>query len=185
MTLCWWCCNGFEGDALHLPYKHDEMRNRFHTMGVFCSWGCMKTFTIDRYGLSRGGIICMNIHAMRKQMTGHLSRITKAPDRYSLKEFGGTMDIEEFRSVTADTFPVVTMPDESFRIQMVGNRPFETRDVTQTIQKQPIGYNQDDKMAAIQNSSSHNEPLRLKRPKPLKRDQNNLESTLGIVRKRK
>ena len=124
----------------------------------------------------------MNILAMRKQMTGELGRVTKAPDRYALNAFGGTMAIEEFRTVSADTFPIVNLPNESYRIQTVGTKTV-LHDMVSS--KQSIDNNAVDKMAAIRGSSTYNEPLRLKRPKPLKRDQNNLESTLGIVRRRK
>ena len=126
--------------------------------------------------------MCMNIVAMRKKMTGNLKGITKAPNRYALKCFGGTMSIEEFRVVTSDTFPIVTMPDESYRLQFVGAKTV----LQEPASKPNMGItNSTDKMAAINNSNTHNEPLRLKRPKPLKRDQNNLESSLGIVRKKK
>ena len=184
MTLCWWCCHAFEGDALHIPHKYDARRNKFQTTGVFCSWGCMKSFAIDRHGTVHGGVVCMNIIAMRKQMTGELGRVTKAPDRYALQAFGGTLSIEEFRTVSVDTFPIVTFPDESYRIQAVGTKTAISETGTAAtrskIESSPVV-----KIAAIQNSQTHNEPLRLKRPKPLKRDQNNLEATLGIVRKRK
>ena len=122
---------------------------------------------------------------MRRQMTNNLGRITKAPDRYALKAFGGTMTIEEFRSVTSDTFPVVTLPDESYRIQTVGTKTVLQEIVAPAPKSHHQEINTTEKMSAIQNSTTHNEPLRLKRPKPLKRDQNNLESTLGIVRRKK
>lgn len=186
MTLCWWCCHAFDNDPLHLPYKYDAKREKFETTGHFCSWGCMKAFTLDKYGTTHGGIICMNIVVMRKKMTGNLKGITKAPNRYALKCFGGTMSIDEFRSITSDTYPIVTMPDESYRLQIVGTKTVLQEMVQQPTSKPNIGItNPTDKMAAINNSSTHNEPLRLKRPKPLKRDQNNLESSLGIVRKKK
>ena len=41
------------------------------------------------------------------------------------------------------------------------------------------------KMYEIKSASGTNEQLRLKREKPLKRDQNNLESVLGLVIKPK
>jgi hypothetical protein len=41
------------------------------------------------------------------------------------------------------------------------------------------------KMYEIKGAVGTNEPLRLKRAKPLKRDQNNLESVLGLVIKTK
>ena len=40
-----------------MPYKHDEKRNRFDTSGNFCSWSCMKSFALDRHGITKGSII--------------------------------------------------------------------------------------------------------------------------------
>ena len=45
--------------------------------------------------------------------------------------------------------------------------------------------NTTNKMYEIKGATGTNEPLRLKRAKPLKRDQNNLESVLGLVIKSK
>jgi hypothetical protein len=124
----------------------------------------------------------MNLVTMRKHMTDNLARITKAPDRYALKAFGGTLTIEEFRNISMDTCPIVTLPNETFRMQTVGTKTV-LQDLS-TSQTQLTSGQKNEKMSAIRNASTHNDPLRLKRPKPLKRDQNNLEATLGIVRKR-
>ena len=65
---CWWCCHTFEGVPLSMPYKHDERRNKFYTSGNFCSWSCMKTYAIDKYGCNRGGLICGNMVMMRRKL---------------------------------------------------------------------------------------------------------------------
>ena len=166
MAWCWWCCHEFDSEPLKLPYTYDPMRDRFCTMGHFCSWGCMKTFNIDKNGVNKGGIIGGNIVIMRKKLYGVIGSIRCAPNRFDLKEFGGTLTIEEFRagSVT-DVGPkniiINEVPVEPLRIPMKNST----------------------KLSEISNCSGTNEPLRLKRPKPLKRDENNLEKSLGIVRK--
>ena len=66
---CWWCCHPFEGDTLELPYKYDEKRNKFYTCGGFCSWSCMKRYAIDKYGITRGGIICSNKSSCARSYT--------------------------------------------------------------------------------------------------------------------
>lgn len=124
----------------------------------------MKSFAIDKYGISRGGIICGNIIMMRKKMYNQLGGIKPAPCRFSLKEFGGDMTIEQFReNQTID----VTKPKE------VETKPV----VNNTI---PFVSNAK-KMDEIKNASSNNSALKLKRNKPLKRDYNNLESALGLI----
>jgi hypothetical protein len=128
----------------------------------------MKTYALDKYGLSRGGIIIGNMTMMRKRMYGKVGSITPALNRLHLKEFGGTMSIDEFRTNTLvdDSTPaeIPVEPEPDIVIKPVLNTS---------------------KMYEIKGASGTNEALRLKRAKPLKRDQNNLESVLGLVIKPK
>jgi hypothetical protein len=161
---CWWCCHDFSGEALSMPNKYDDRRNKFYTSGNFCSWSCMKSFAIDKYGISKGGIICGNIIMMRKKMYNQIGSIKPAPNRFLLNEFGGELTIEQFRNnQTIDE----TKPKEVDIKPAINNTiPF----VSNT-----------KKMDEIKNASSNNSALKLKRNKPLKRDYNNLESALGLI----
>lgn len=167
---CWWCCHEIEGEELKLPYKYDQLRDKFCTMGSFCSWSCMKTFNLDRNGVNNGGIIACNIIVMRKKLYGKIGPIRCAPYRYLLKQFGGPMTIEEFRKESViDSGPRAT-------IQAAVN-------IEPELGPKRIPLVQSSKMCEISNATGTNESLRLKRPKPLKRDENNLERSLGITRK--
>ncbi len=168
MSWCWWCCHDFETEPLALPLKHDERRNKFMTTGRFCSWSCMKSYAIDSYGLSKGGLICGNIVMMRKQLYGKRGMIKMAPKRQMLVEFGGNLTIEQFReNMVIDTIPKKEVVEE--------------KEVDIVV---PVN-NTTAKMYEIKGATGTNEPLRLKRAKPLKRDQNNLETVLGLVIKPK
>ena len=147
-----------------MPYKYDNRRNKFDTCGIFCSWSRMKSFALDKHGITRGGIICGNIIMMRKKMYNQLGSVKPAPNRYHLKEFGGDLTIEQFReNQTVDKLK----PKEINKKPVVDNViPF----VSNT-----------KKMDEIKNASSNNSALKLKRNKPLKRDYNNLESALGLI----
>jgi hypothetical protein len=147
-----------------MPHKHDSRRNKFYTSGNFCSWSCMKSFALDKHGLTRGSIICGNIIMMRRKMYNQLGSIKPAPNRFLLKEFGGDMTIEEFR--LNQTVDVVKPNDIEMRPVVNNVIPF----VSNT-----------KKMDEIKNASSNNSALKLKRNKPLKRDYNNLESALGLI----
>jgi hypothetical protein len=128
----------------------------------------MKAYAIDEFGISRGGIVCGNIVMMRKQLYNKRGSIHCAPKRQTLKEFGGNLSIEEFRkNMIIDTKPVNKIIEEP-----------ETNIVV------PVTTNTN-KMYEIKGATGTNEPLRLKRAKPLKRDKNNLESVLGLVIKPK
>ena len=158
---CWWCCHPFESEALQLPYGYDDRRKRFSTLGNFCSWSCMKSYALDTYGLTKGSIICGNISLMRKRMYNKLSSVKKAPNRYALDVFGGTMTIEEFRkNVDVDGVPTTKLESEPVRENTV---PFISN-----VKKMNEIKNVDDGLV-------------LKREKPLQRNQNSLEAALGIV----
>lgn len=165
---CWWCCHPFESETLKLPYKYDDKRSKFYTCGGFCSWSCMKRYAIDKYGITRGGIICSNIIIMRKKLYNKLGSITIAPLRERLNVFGGDLTIEEFRNNS------VVDKEKPKEIDM---KPHEDRLI-------PIISNTK-KMNEIKSASGKNETLKLKRDKPLKRNQNNLESALGLIIKPK
>lgn len=164
LMWCWWCCHDFDTEALSMPFKHDERRNKFFTSGNFCSWSCMKSYAIEKYGLSRGGLICGNIVMMRKKMYNQIGHVKPAPNRFALKEFGGDLTIDEFRkNQTVDTQPpkqIDAQPKVNNVIPLISN----TR-----------------KMDEIKNATTNNNALKLKRNKPLKRSHNNLESALGLV----
>tara|TARA_B100001142_G_scaffold47854_1_gene44753 strand:+ start:1003 stop:1392 length:390 start_codon:yes stop_codon:yes gene_type:complete len=128
----------------------------------------MKSYAIDSYGLSKGGLICGNIVMMRKQLYGKRGMIKMAPKRQMLVEFGGNLTIEQFReNMVIDTIPKKEVVEE--------------KEVDIVV---PVN-NTTAKMYEIKGATGTNEPLRLKRAKPLKRDQNNLETVLGLVIKPK
>jgi hypothetical protein len=128
----------------------------------------MKRYAIDKYGITRGGIICSNIIIMRKKLYNKLGSIRIAPLREELDVFGGNMTIEEFRN---DSVVDKEKPKE------IDKKPLESKVI-------PIISNTK-KMDEIKSATGKNETLRLKREKPLKRNQNNLESALGLIIKSK
>lgn len=91
---------------------------------------------------------------MKKRMTGKVSHTRKAPSRFSLEMFGGTMSIEEFRGGKPC---VVKIPGEFYQEHLI------------TKQDVPVGGGGGE--------------LRLKREKPLERTKGKLETSLGIIRK--
>ena len=129
------------------------------------------------YNRVRSGIIASNIAMMYKSVHGHLTAIKCAPNRYALKEFGGTLSIDEFREMTKNgTHVLVNMPDEVHHIQDVTIK-HEIKALTE--------HEMNDKFQEISRTSTvTNETLKIKRQKPLKRDANNLETSLGITRKK-
>lgn len=175
MTLwCWWCCHPPENDILHLPYSIDKVSRKYKTVGNFCSWECMKAYALDKYPSHRSGIICMYIKCLRKSNT--VLRV--APSPKCLKEFGGTLTIQEFRSKNNKDVKCI-MPDSVHYLTQVVEP--QEKSVAR-----PTSSELQSKLDSITNSSGYNEPLKLKRNKPLKREtENNLEKTLGLFTKKK
>ena len=125
----------------------------------------MKAYNLER---NNNGKTTMNIMIMRRKMYNSFGNIHTAPSRFRLQVFGGPMTIEEFRAnQTVDAGPITPIREEPYKSMVI-------RMNTDSI----------DKLAQITHSTGKNEPLKLKRAKPLKRDVNNLEMTLGITRKK-
>jgi hypothetical protein len=124
----------------------------------------MKSYTIDKYGVNKGGLICGNIVMMRRKMFNKLGHVKPAPNRFRLVQFGGDLTIEQFReNLTMDTGKAVNVevqPMIDVAIPFISNTK---------------------KMDEINKSTSNNNALKLKRNKPLKRSHNNLESALGLI----
>lgn len=168
---CWHCCHEIDGESLQMPYKYDERRRKFYTSGHFCSWSCMKTWAIDRHGITRGGIIVSNIVCMRKQLFGQIGRIPCAPNRYKLKEFGGELTIEEFREDSVrDSGTKRHVDSEEVRSVLVDAQPTEAAAIVADANK---------------TTPASGGGLKLKRNKPLVRSHTSLESALGLVIKPK
>ena len=162
---CWWCCHSFEGNPLSMPFKYDDRRNKFYTTGNYCSWSCVKSHALERYGCTVGSRINGNVVMMRKKMYNQIGPVKPAPSRYRLIVFGGDLSIEQFReNSTRDTnkpeMKIDTKPYTDNLIPFVSNTK---------------------KMDEIKNANSNNSSLKLKRTKPLKRNHNNLESALGLI----
>jgi hypothetical protein len=135
----------------------------------------MKAHTFDKYGLNMGGIIMGNIIVLRKKQYSTVAPIRSAPWRFALKVFGGSMSIEEFRkNETNDTQAAAT----------AAPFPEEKTESVEFVRRITHSRMSDSKLQEISSSIGSNETLRLKRTKPLKRDENNLEKTLGITRKK-
>ena len=170
-SVCWWCCHGIYKDALQMPKSYNQRRDTFVLKGVYCSWECMKAHCCTGSSEHHRGYIGGNMILLRKRMYGRgipHGPIRPAPHFSKLKMFGGDMEIDEFRKCIK--------PDEG---DAITNIPSE-KGMSSIVATQATTNRDDNKMWEINNSVSTNEPLKLKRQKPLPRDQNNLASMLGL-----
>ena len=184
-NLCWHCCHAIPGDTLRLPHKYDSKRNKFYTMGQFCSWSCMKTFNFER-NRPDFGVVAQNITALKRKMDGKIIPVSPAPRRWALKCFGGTMTIDEFRRASESRACVwVQMPDEINVIQRVHKPSIHLLDSVGVNKELEVStVTKRHMMAAIKSADTKSETLKLKRPIPLKSNQNTLENSLGLTLKK-
>lgn len=101
---CWWCCHQFENSPVTLPYKYDEIRNRFKVMGMFCSWSCAKSYAMDDNSVQNRTYSVLNLSEFTRQIYGHTINIPCAPPRQILKMFGGNLSINEFRNINPNNY---------------------------------------------------------------------------------
>lgn len=145
---CWWCCHDIPGEVYHMPYKYEN--EKFYTCGQFCGWSCVKAYNVYS-GSPRVGRISDIISLFRLKMYKEISPIKAAPPRFSLRDFGGTLTIDQFRSgkinarISVPNEPWIHMPIEMFKKHEV---TVDTNDLV------------------------------LKRTKPMKRDQSGLQKLL-------
>lgn len=185
MVCCWWCCHEIESEPLHLPYKYIEKLNKFHTMGEFCSWSCMKSFNLDHFPSHQTTKTCQNISLLRKRSGEKLESIPLAPSRYALKKFGGPLSIEEFRSKLMPRVIYNLPSDMIVHKEISANKNLITQASVDDYHTESTIYNTQKLNSIINSSGNQNQALKLKRNTPLKRDKNNLETTLGLSRKKR
>jgi hypothetical protein len=97
-ALCHWCCHGFEGMPFGIPVA--RRAGKYHVIGNFCSLECAAASNFDR---SRGSDLAwernMLINELSAAVGNGLVKVTPAPTRELLQQFGGDMDITKFRGM--------------------------------------------------------------------------------------
>lgn len=98
---CWNCCNPFSV-AHSVPIKYTS--GIFHMYGTFCSPECGCKFIFDNFedGKVWEYYSLLNLYYNMTNKTNGI-KIKPAPSRYLLKEFGGHLTIEEYRSSFLNT----------------------------------------------------------------------------------
>lgn len=102
---CWWCCHTFESIPIGLPV--DFCKNKFRVKGIFCTFACMIAYNNDNK--NKNSNIKAMIYSLYKKLTGEsvikdnvITSLNPAPNRCTLKIFGGKLSIEEFRSSSTE-----------------------------------------------------------------------------------
>lgn len=168
---CWWCTFPFEGPPLPMPTNYSRRADLFTVTGIFCSWECMKAYNANERGYL--SVRCTDlISLLRKRATGVLAPIKRAPPRWALSVYGGTMSIQEFRGARHTDVQYHLLPDN-----MIVKLPVMATSSTQPRKRLP---RREDRAVDFTDVQQFNEPLRLKRPKPLGQGKGAMEKTMGF-----
>lgn len=183
-VCCWWCCHTFDTVPVPLPVHYDDRYDMFSVRGNFCSWGCAKAYAL--HNRSPLGNHSELLAMLRRRVEGKCMSIKAALDRSQLSMFGGTLEIKEFRdaSSTECKQPMISV---KLSVSDYGLRSItQVRDNYETIQTNVNPTPFKDKGRKDMNftniSISKNEPLKLKRNKPITGNKGKtvLEKVLGI-----
>jgi hypothetical protein len=98
--LCWWCAHNFSTPQIPCPVKYDEYKKHYKVCGVFCSWSCAAAHSVKEYSS------ITLLYQMKNEIglcdcknNCNCNDISIAPSRYILKNFGGYMSINDYRSL--------------------------------------------------------------------------------------
>lgn len=177
---CWHCCHpcGTATPPIPMPVAYDDRTKAWRTRGAFCSFACAKAYNWDSR-TAGVGLIGQLLSLFRKHLTGQRVSLpmVPAPPRTMLAVFGGTLSIEEFRATSGDGVVTEWLPLKMVPIhQIVDERRVDAFKVSTAARpdlSEPVVF-------APSAHATHNEPLRLKRPKPMPSSSNALARVMGL-----
>jgi hypothetical protein len=165
---CYWCCHKFDNAPFGIPVSYNT--GNFEVFGCFCSLECAAAYNFksnesldevwERYNLIN--LLCRRLN---------IGRIVKpAPDKMTLKMFGGFMDIDAFRkySKTNKVVNINFPPMTSLTQQIEEINEYELNSELKYI---PLDSERINRCK---------EKMIFKRSKPLINEKTTLESTMNL-----
>jgi hypothetical protein len=98
---CWWCRNTFKTQPIGCPLKYnekDEEAGFFNTEGFFCSFSCCKAYILDQKSSPKYKESLTLLSLLFFKLYNCKPDFPTAPSWKLLKEHGGHLTINEFRS---------------------------------------------------------------------------------------
>jgi len=97
--LCWYCLYALEGiDPKRVPTGYLPLRAMYTFEGFFCSWECMRAYSVAQRDLDGIARRAEYISSLQRDLYGREWRIALAPRRESAACLGGPLDHDEFRA---------------------------------------------------------------------------------------
>ena len=167
--LCFWCCCKFDNPPWGIPLKYEN--DKFELFGIFCNPQCTLAYLLnnsqnDDYLWEK--ISLLNL--LYFKIYNKYENIVPALNKIALKQFGGSLDEEQYRNITSSNsksysieFPpcnnVIPMLEEIYKKNNLSNSFI------------PIDKNRIIKA---------NNELKLKRNKPINNNKNTLDTCMNI-----
>ena len=98
---CWNCGTGYDGESFMIPLSMtnaDAGERVYHTYGQFCCLPCVKRYIADNSKSVTREIELALLGRMAIDVYG-IEEVPCAPHRIMLSQYGGRMEIEEYRSL--------------------------------------------------------------------------------------
>jgi hypothetical protein len=168
-TKCLWCKHTFDTPSVELP--EDYFNLTFYCTGNFCSWNCAKAFNIDINDSSTWKRESL-LNLMYFKTYGEFKDIISAPSWLMLEDFGGLLNITDFRKLF----------EYNNKDYLVLHPPLITR---QLQIEESYKKSNNNNIAANKLENMYDGELVLKRNKPIDSNNFNLEKTMGLKRKTK
>ena len=168
---CFYCCHRFFNEPFGIPLRYRD-DGKFDVFGCFCTLECAQSYNFSQQNeidemWERSNLINFLARKINYNKQGF---VKPAPNRLSLKLFGGHLSIEEFRSachkdkvVHINSYPMVIV---SHQIEEIN----ET-EINNDLKFIPIN---------VDRINKYKEKMRLKRSKPLYDAKNTLDNAINI-----
>ncbi len=109
---CWHDVHQFSTIPIPLPVRIDTKTGKFEVIGTFCSFACAKAYFFEHVLtlFKNQGECLLYLARLAQQLLGYTKPLISAPPRFRLRQFGGDLDIKEFRDMTPNFQSFVYFP---------------------------------------------------------------------------
>lgn len=165
---CYWCCNKFENAPIGIPVNFEN--DKFDVYGCFCSLECAAAYNMKTNHNIDEMWERFNLINLLSRRMGYKQHVKPAPDRLSLKQFGGFMDIDQFRNYNnLNRFINLNFPPMNSLTQQL--EEINEYDLKNDMKYIPIDN---------ERIKKYKEKILFKRNKPLIDAKNSIESSMNL-----